>query len=709
MVALGKQSKYIHEMLGESDPVTNLDVLHTPTGPLFERKAIYEKLTHDFGKAYAGSQEHRTGIHKEGWDWTTGGTKANFLKRIKHHKIPPHLTNLIWEHMTNVPKAKLVHTDLQQLLDTPPSFDEFRRTITTKPSKSAGGLTETTYSMMKAWSPEFKRLVYDNLIPSWGTKQLPEWWKWRKLRLKLKDDKPITPQNLRPIVLVEVLRKIWIGLIILKINQVWQKHDILNSAQHGFRPKRGTDTALLQLQSHFEQSYITNSPLFLSSWDISKAFDSLSKNSLRFSWVRLGVPPEIADLLVSLDESGHTIIQTPYSQDQWNKREYNAFTHKKHYLDPRRGAGQGDVGSPLNWVAAFDILLCALSSVEEGCFYTLKHDDTLAPSEDIAYADDLVSGMSSITGLQLKADIVSAYAIIFGLDIATTKLRTFLHHPSGIIPKTPTYSINIHTTGWIEHKINISTTGTLKALGKLFDISSTDTHGTQFKETLRKTELSCSLIYRARGSTRNRTMVARSCVAKRVEYTGQFCTWNNHRLREIDRIFSKLYRKLSGNMPSFPKDLLYLPTNMGGLGYHMTSDGIHTAKFSILQRHLLADPTIKTNINTLLRNSYNNSSLQSPTDQQRLTIQPPPPSNHPPPFWADSISQFAATGLLSLTRSGHSYVNSPHTELLHHQPTTNWAKSQNIHTVADLYFHSPLTRTSLWHNFDGTMGTALIE
>ena len=125
MVALGKQSKYIHEMLGESDPVTNLDVLHTPTGPLFERKAIYEKLTHDFGKAYAGTQEHRTGIHKKEWDWTTGGTKANFLKRIKHHKIPPHFTNLIWEHMTNVPKAKLVHTDLQQLLDTPPSFDEF--------------------------------------------------------------------------------------------------------------------------------------------------------------------------------------------------------------------------------------------------------------------------------------------------------------------------------------------------------------------------------------------------------------------------------------------------------------------------------------------------------------------------------------------------------------------------------------------------------
>jgi len=125
--------------------------------------------------------------------------------------------------------------------------------------------------------------------------------------------------------LVEVLRKYWIGLIVFKIIQVWNKHDILHPAQHGFRSKRGTETALLGLQVMFEQSARFQSPLYISSWDISKAFDSLSKNVLRFSWVRLGVPPAMADFLVSLDEDGHTLVRTADSRKFWKKHRYKGF------------------------------------------------------------------------------------------------------------------------------------------------------------------------------------------------------------------------------------------------------------------------------------------------------------------------------------------------------------------------------------------------
>jgi len=113
-------------------------------------------------------------------------------------------------------------------------------------------------------------------------------WRWLCLIPKTEDSK--TSEEHRPVMLVEVLRKCWIGLSIYKITQVWKKHDILDPSQHGYKSKRGTDTALLGLQIMFEQSARINSPLFLSSWDISKAFDSLSKNVLKFSWIRLGVP-----------------------------------------------------------------------------------------------------------------------------------------------------------------------------------------------------------------------------------------------------------------------------------------------------------------------------------------------------------------------------------------------------------------------------------
>ena len=242
------------------------------------------------------------------------------------------------------------------------------------------------------------------------------------------------------------------------------------------------------------------------------------------------------------------------------------------------------MGSPLNWIAAFDILLCALSTVNEGSFYIRRHTNVLEPAHDIAYADDLISGMSTRQGLQLKADIVSAFSIIFGLDIATNKLRTFLHFPTGVIPPSSQHqNITIFTTGWTNHSITVSTTGTLKVLGKLYDISSVDIHKTQFEHTLRRVTIGANMISRARGHPHMRRMALRSCIALRAQYTGQFSSWTDKQLKLLDIPFSAAYRKLTSNTFAFPTDLLYLPHKLGGLGLHRTSDGIQAAKNSILQ------------------------------------------------------------------------------------------------------------------------------
>ena len=462
--------------------------------------------------------------------------------------------------------------------------------------------------MLKSWSLEFKQLVYDNIISSWTKKEIPEWWKWTNLTLKPKDLDNITPDTLRPLVLVEVLRKVWIGLIINQTNAIWHRHNILNPSQHGFRPKRGTDTAILQLQSIFEQSAENQSTLYLSSWDVKKAFDSLSKNTLRFGWTRLGVPEDIAKMLVSLDEQGHTIIRTPYSQKRWKKLRHKGFITLSEFFSGERGAGQGDVGSPLNWVAAYDILLCALSTVTTDNFYVKRSNNTLVPAIDIAYADDLISAMSTAAGLQLKADIVSAFSIIFGLDIATVKLRTFCHFPTGHIPTNfKQQHIHIHTSGWKQHTINIATKGTLKVLGKTYDISSKKIDTTQYKITLQRTTYGANMVRRARGSRHQRKMVLRSCVSKRAEYAGQFSSWSQAQLDQLDVPINIAYRQLTSNTIGYPTEALYLSPTMGGLGLHRISDGINTAKYSMVQRHLLNTGNILDNIHTLINNASNST------------------------------------------------------------------------------------------------------
>ena len=67
----------------------------------------------------------------------------------------------------------------------------------------------------------------------------------------------------------------------------------------------------------------------------------------------------------------------------------------------------------------------------------------------MGYADDLVSTASTLQGLQRQADIVSAFALCFDMEISVTKLgyqtppgavrkpQGSTHHPrQGLVPPT---------------------------------------------------------------------------------------------------------------------------------------------------------------------------------------------------------------------------------------------------------------------------------
>ena len=69
----------------------------------------------------------------------------------------------------------------------------------------------------------------------------------------------------------------------------------------------------------------TATPVFLTSWDIKKAFDSPSYNVLKLVWARLGVPWHNAEYLVSLDEGDSTVIRSPWAEDSFARLQYQGF------------------------------------------------------------------------------------------------------------------------------------------------------------------------------------------------------------------------------------------------------------------------------------------------------------------------------------------------------------------------------------------------
>ena len=90
------------------------------------------------------------------------------------------------------------------------------------------------------------------------------------------------------------------------------------------------------------------------------------------------------------------------------------------------GCGQGDVSSPLTWVAVFDILLSALEDDDpHGGFRLRRPIETQYAAPDVCFADDLQSFAATLAQLQRKAELVAGYAAITGMRIAEQKLRTY--------------------------------------------------------------------------------------------------------------------------------------------------------------------------------------------------------------------------------------------------------------------------------------------
>ena len=93
---------------------------------------------------------------------------------------------------------------------------------------------------------------------------------------------------------------------------------MLDPSQHGFRAKHGTDSASLLLVDALEHAKETHTACLVS-WDVRRAFDSISKPALQMAWTRSGVSPEWASFLTQLDLDGTTTVRLPISQHAYDR------------------------------------------------------------------------------------------------------------------------------------------------------------------------------------------------------------------------------------------------------------------------------------------------------------------------------------------------------------------------------------------------------
>jgi hypothetical protein len=111
---------------------------------------------------------------------------------------------------------------LQRSLDSAITFDHFDGAINSLVSNKAPGPSGLSTSMIKAWPQCTREAAFAILSRLWENKSIPIWWGDKLLCGIPKKADSSTLANVRPIGLLEVLRKLWTSLIVVRIQDVWE-------------------------------------------------------------------------------------------------------------------------------------------------------------------------------------------------------------------------------------------------------------------------------------------------------------------------------------------------------------------------------------------------------------------------------------------------------------------------------------------------------
>lgn len=105
---------------------------------------------------------------------------------------------------------------------------------------------------------------------------------------------PLNPLNYRPISLLEVPGKLYERLILARLNTFLSEHKIIKERQHGFRPSKGTHTAITTTYETIANALAKNKTkkkqIYVVLRDVTKAFDNVWHNGLKYKLLQLRLP-----------------------------------------------------------------------------------------------------------------------------------------------------------------------------------------------------------------------------------------------------------------------------------------------------------------------------------------------------------------------------------------------------------------------------------
>jgi len=213
--------------------------------------------------------------------------------------------------ISNEEKISLVKT----LVETP-TLEAFQSKLLYGKGGHTGGVSGLTYNMMAVWPDKIVMLMHQALCRMQIERHTPDWWKMRWLVPIPKKPNPEL-KDLRPLMMVEVLRKAWYSFAVKKIWIFLEKNKLLQINQFAYRKDREGPMAQIMMVAVLEEAAETESSIVAMSWDEVHGFDNVTSNTSKISMVAKGIPAEQADHLADLDKNGYVYVRTPLAHHTW--------------------------------------------------------------------------------------------------------------------------------------------------------------------------------------------------------------------------------------------------------------------------------------------------------------------------------------------------------------------------------------------------------
>jgi hypothetical protein len=441
------------------------------------------------------------------------------------------------------------------------TFEQFDEALNALKTGSAPGPSQVTANMIKAWPQSTRVLVHKHMSNIWQSRTIPPWFKDKLMKLipKLPDSEAL--DDMRPISLYEIIRKVWTTIVGKRINRVWHEQSLLHGAQYGYKLDNGVQMALFTVINQIEGANVRQDAKFVTFWDIKRAFDSVPRTLQLLAWRRLGIPEDVADWFVALDEEGSIFASTPlYNTEKKMTTPEEIQQGIQHMVtladndvqaselsfQAERGIGQGESASSLMWIALYDMLLEWIDPANKFLHTAEKktyNEEDISKAKMAAYADDLctITGGPNRAFMQtLHAKWLSAFCAFAGLLLHPKKIQPAIVGPIGMCPMK---YLKVYDHQWnLTECPVLPKLETYKYLGVQLDLRGQPLKA--FHRLLRTATIDLQLLLRQPATPSLKIDYIRFKILPHILFTAVCSNWTLDQFRQLDVPFSQTYRKI---------------------------------------------------------------------------------------------------------------------------------------------------------------------